>query len=292
MTCKLFQAIVLAGERAGGSPLGKALGLPASVLAPLAGQTCIQRVVTALRQSRSVSGGFLCGPSAAVVAAAPEISVLLAVGDYEWRAPAGGPAASAFAAAEASNKHPLLLTSADHGLLDAAIVDSFCQDAAATASDPHPPDIVIGLVPHERVSSAFPDSKRTVLRFHDGAFCGSNLYAVTSLAGHRALRFWSEVEAFRKRPWKIARALGPLTLLRYIAGRLTVAQAFRALSRQAGCRVGWVLVANPRAAVDVDTLADWQLACRLLEDDATGPRMETGPASSQAGSPAGNRAEP
>jgi hypothetical protein len=220
-----------------------------------------------------------------VLLEAPEISALLEPGDYQWLAPANGPAASAFAAAEALNCHPLLLTSADHGLLDSATVDGFCKDALATGSAGRPPDIIVGLVPHERVREAFPDSKRTVLRFADGAFCGSNLFVLTSEAGHRALRFWSEVESLRKRPWKIARRLGVLTLLRYVTGRLTVGSAFQRLSRRAGCRVGWVLVSEPRAAVDVDTVADWKLACRLLEGDAAAaanPRTTTG----QAGGPA------
>ena len=280
MTSHQFQAIVLAGERAGGNSLGKSLGLPAGVLAPLAGQPCIQRVITTLRQSCSVAGGILCGPSASVLREAPEISALLEPGDYKWLAPAHGPAASAFAAAEALNSHPLLLTGADHGLLDTATVDGFCKDALATGSAGCQPDMVVGLVPYERVREAFPNSKRTVLRFSDGAFCGSNLFAVTSEAGHRALRYWSEVESFRKRPWKIARRLGVLTLLRYVTGRLTVGHAFQALSRQAGCRVGWVLVPEPRAAVDVDTVADWELACRLLEAETAAtahPQRASGP---------------
>ena len=115
MNCQQFQAIVLAGERAGGNALAQSLDLPAGVLAPLAGRTCIQRVMTTLRESCSVSGGVLCGPSASVLREAPEISALLEPGDYSWLAPASGPAASALAAAEHLNSHPLLLTGADHG---------------------------------------------------------------------------------------------------------------------------------------------------------------------------------
>jgi len=221
--------------------------------------------MTTLRESCSVAGGIVCGPSASVLREAPEFSALLEPGDYHWLAPADGPAASAFAAAEHLSNHPLLLTGADHGLLDAATVDDFCKDALAVGLAGHPPDIVVGLVPHELVREAFPDSKRTVLRFSDGAFCGSNLFAVTSEAGHSGLRFWSEVESFRKRPWKIAGRLGVMTLLRYVTGGLAIDHAFQALSLKAGCRVGWVPVTEPRAAVDVDTIADWELACRLLE---------------------------
>ncbi len=299
MNCQQFQAIVLAGERTGGNALARSLGLPAGVLAPLAGRSCIQRVMTTLRESCSVAGGILSGPSASVLREAPEFSALLEPGDYRWLAPANGPAASAFAAAEHLNSHPLLLTGADHGLLDTATVDDFCKDALAVGPAGHRPDIVVGLVPHDLVREAFPDSKRTVLRFSDGAFCGSNLFAVTSETGHSGLRFWSEVESFRKRPWKIAGRLGLKTLLRYVTGGLAVDQAFRALSLKAGCRVSWVAVHEPRAAVDVDTVADWELACRLLEREKAAPanpQQGTGPAQGggkrQAGGPAENRPDP
>jgi hypothetical protein len=103
-----------------------------------------------------------------------------------------------------------------------------------------------------------------VLRFADGAWCGSNLFALMSDRSNGALSFWSTVEADRKRPWRIARRLGLRTLLRYLGGRLDTAEAFATLSRLAGCRVSWIEVPCARAAVDVDSRDDWSLANRLL----------------------------
>ncbi|MFU8813701.1 MAG: MobA-like NTP transferase domain containing protein [Pseudomonadales bacterium] len=262
-----FRAIVLAGERPGGGVLARELGLAAGVLAPLAGQPCIVRVVACLRAARWVTGGTLCGPDPAVTATSAELQALLAGGDFHWLAPSSGPAASALAASRAEATTPLLLTSGDHGLLDAAMVDGFCSDAwrAGAASGA---DLLVGLVPHQRVAAAFPDSKRTVLRFSDGAFCGSNLFALLTPQSQHALTFWSALEAYRKQPWKIARQLGATTVLRYLSRRLSVDEAFRVLSRHAGCRVGWIPVNAARAAVDVDSRADWLLADRLLREDA------------------------
>jgi hypothetical protein len=158
----------------------------------------------------------------------------------------------------------LLITTADHGLLDSAMVDDFCTSAVEAAAAPHSPDVVVGLVPHALVRAAFPDSRRTRLRFSDGVYCGSNLFAVLTGPGIEALRFWSEVEAHRKSPWKIARRLGFATLLRYLTRTLSVDAAFAAVSRRAGCTLGWVAVHEPRAAVDIDSVADWELARGLL----------------------------
>jgi hypothetical protein len=267
-----FRAIVLAGERPGGGVLARELGLPAGVLAPLAGTPCITRVLDALRGARWVDGGVLCGPAAPVVDASPDLQALLRDGDYHWLAPATGPAASARNASEACGTTPLLLTSGDHGLLTPAMIDAFCADVwrkrdvdgAATAEGP---DFLVGLVPHPIVAAAFPESRRTVLRFADGAFCGSNLFAVLTPRGNRALTFWSALEAHRKQPWKMASRLGLGTVLRYLSGRLTIGDAFRTLSAQAGCTVDWLPVTAARAAVDVDSRADWALADRLLRED-------------------------
>jgi hypothetical protein len=254
--------VVLAGERPGGNALARALGVPAGVLADVAGQTALSRVLAALRASRRVAGGVLCGPAAEVVATSAELERLLAPGDVRWMAPATGPAASAVAALEVVNRWPVLLTTGDHALLTGPLVDRFCDLAMDV-----PADIVVGLVPYDCVIAAFPDTHRTVLRFRDGGFCGSNLFLVRTRAGHEAILFWRRVEQLRKRPWRIARELGALTLLRYVARRLTVADAMNLISRRSGCRVGYVPVRQARIAVDVDTLADRDLAARILRDE-------------------------
>lgn len=254
--------VVLAGERPGGNALARALGVPAGVLADVAGQTALSRVLAALRASRRVAGGVLCGPAADVVAASTEIERLLAPGDVRWIAPVGGPAASAVAALEAVNRWPVLLTTGDHALLTGPLVDQFCDLAMEV-----PADIVVGLVPYECVIAAFPDTHRTVLRFRDGGFCGSNLFLVRTRSGREAILFWRRVEQLRKRPWRIARELGVLTLLRYVAGRLSIADALDRVSHRAGCRVGYVPLREARIAVDVDTLADRDLAARILRGE-------------------------
>lgn len=270
MSKSRFSAIVLAGERPGGSPLARALGLPAAVLAQLGGRSTMARVLDALRGSRSVCGGVVCGPATEVLEQAPELREQLARGDFRWQAPAAGPAASAAAAAVALGTRPLLVTTADHGLLDSGTVDVFCASALAAGSAAPGPDVVVGLVPYQRVHAAFPDSRRTRLRFSDGEYCGSNLFAVLTERGIEALRFWSEVEAHRKSPWKIARRLGLTTLLRYLTRTLSLADALAAISRRAGCTLGWVAISEPRAAVDIDSLADWELARELLAREADG----------------------
>jgi hypothetical protein len=251
--------VVLAGERPGGNALARSLGVPAGVLVEVDGEACLARVVRALCESGSVAGGVLCGPREEIVASSPLVRELLRSGDLCWLAPATGPAASAAAALEALDRYPALLTTGDHALLDGAIIDRFC--ALATPVDA---DLVVGLVPYELVINAFPGTRRTVLRFRDGAYCGSNLFLVRTPAGRAAILFWRRVESLRKQPWRMARELGWLTLIRYLLGLQTLTATLALLSRRAGCRVAFVPLPEPRAAVDVDSLDDRELAERVL----------------------------
>lgn len=255
--------VVLAGERPGGSPLARAMHVAAGVLVPVAGETALARVFAALRASPALGQGILCGPFAPIVRDSIELQRLLAPGDIHWLAPAAGPAASTVAALESLERYPALVTTGDHALLTAAIVEAFLAKALDA-----PADLVVGLVPYPLVIAAYPGTRRTALRFQDQAYCGSNLFLLRTREGLKAALFWRQVEALRKRPWRIARHLGWWTLLRYLTGRLPVAAAMALLSQRAGCRVGFVELLAPRAAVDVDSVADRELAEAILNGKA------------------------
>jgi len=261
-----FRTAVLAGERPGGSALSRAFNVSASVMVPVAGQSALARVLGAVHESRRAIPAIICGPAADAVGRDPQLERLLAQSGFEWRAPEAGPAASAVAAVTAAAAYPVLLTAGDHALLQPAIIDDFCTSVdVLNARQEY--DFVIGFVPHALVRSAWPQSKRTVLRFSDGGFCGSNLFAVLNPDGLKALAFWRRAEADRKHPWRIARRFGLAALIRYVLRRLSLPAALESLSTASGCRIGWVAVEHARAAVDVDSVADQQLAHHILSGE-------------------------
>jgi len=254
-------AIVLAGERPGGNPLAKAFGEPAGVLVEVAGKACIIRAIEALIGSASIDGGLICGPDPATRATSPIIRAVLKQTNFRWLPPADGPAESAIASLEALPNRPLLLTAADHALLTPEIVDAFCNLALSREAD-----FVVGFVPYSIVSEAFPDSKRTVLKFADGDYCGSNLYLIQNARGEQLLDLWRTIQQHRKRPWRIATAIGFGTLIAYLTRRLKLTDALAAIGKRAGCVIAHVEILNPRAAVDVDSIADHALAEKILTE--------------------------
>jgi len=256
-----FRTIILAGERPSGSALSHAFNVSASVMVPVAGKPLLARVMQAIDQSQLASGGVICGPALDAIEQDGELDSLLQRPDHKWLEPATGPAASALTALEKLDCFPALLTAGDHALLTGEIVDKFCEQALARQPDY---DFIVGFVPFGLVRTAFPGSKRTVLKFSDGGYCGSNLFAILNSEGRRALAFWCQMEADRKHPWKIARRFGFFALVRYLFRRLTLEDALQSLSAAAGCRIGHVELDFARAAVDVDSIEDQKLAEHIL----------------------------
>ncbi len=255
-----MKAVVLAGTRAGEPPDGGRNDRRPTPLTPVAGVPSLVRALDALRHAKAVDGGLLAGPEQRHGQHDGTVADLLATGDFEWIAPAPGPAESVLKAIERLEAWPILLTTGDHALLTAQTIDGFC--AAAGAQDA---DLTVGLAPHCLVAQRFPRLKRTRLRFAGGAYCGTNLFYLHNPKAARAVVFWVGVQADRKQPWRIVRRLGWRTLAAYACGRLSLDGALAALSRLTDCTLSWVDVRDPHAAIDVDSAADLEIAERILQ---------------------------
>lgn len=254
-----MKAVLLAGSRTGEPSDGRRGATRPTPMTPVAGVPSLVRALRALRCAEAIDGGLLVGPEQRHGQHDGTVADLLAAGDFEWIAPAAGPAESALRAIERLDTWPILLTTGDHALLTARTIDGFC--AAAGAQDA---DLTVGLAPHRLVAERFAGLKRTRLRFADGGYCGTNLFYLHTPKAARAVAFWAGVQADRKRPWRIVRRLGWRTLAAYAWGRLSVDGALAALSQVTDCASSWVGVEDPHAAIDVDSAADLEIAERIL----------------------------
>jgi GTP:adenosylcobinamide-phosphate guanylyltransferase len=257
-----FVAVVLAGDRGPGDPVARAGGVTAKCLVRVGGTPMVLRVLDALGSAAAVRRCVLCGPDRAALDGCPALARRVADGGVRWVAPEATPSRSAAAAVETVEAEaPILLTTGDHALLSARLVDHFCAGARAAGGD-----VVVGVAEHAAVRAAFPATRRTVLRLRDGGYCGCNLFAFLTPAGRAAIGFWRAVEQERKRPFRLAAAvLGWRGLARLALGRLTLDQALALASRRRGLRIGAVRLPFPEAAVDVDTLDDLRLVMAVTE---------------------------
>ena len=250
-----FSALVLAGSRGPEDPVAREAGVACKAVAPVAGRPMVVRVVSALGASDAVADVTIVGLPEAC-ARDPAVRIGLAEAEADTVSGAESPSASvALALSTMAPDKRVLVTTADHALLRAEIVDAFLSAAAASNAD-----VAIGLVRYDLVTAACPGTRRTVTRFQDGGYCGTNLFAFLTERGREAVGFWSDLERHRKHPWRIMRSLGPMTLLRYVTGRLSLDHAMKRLSVLTGVRVEAVLLPFGEAAVDVDKPEDLILA--------------------------------
>ena len=251
-----FTALVLAGTRAEGDPVAVYAGVSHKGLIRLGGTTLLERVLTALEAAGA----------ARICVSTNDAGIIKALAGLNLGVPvdrigaAGSPAASVLQAAGGLGT-PLLVTTSDHALLQPDWVIRFIKDA------PRDADVAVLLAPEGVVEDSAPGTRRTYLSFRDGKFSGCNLFLLRTSSALAGVALWRRVETYRKEPWKIALMLGPVMLVGYLLGLLTLNGAIRRLGKLAGVTAAAVLTPYGLAAVDVDKPSDLDLVRRLTGND-------------------------
>ena len=254
-------ALVLAGARVGRDAVAEAVGVSIKVLACVGGIPMVARVLNTLKSSILVKQRVLCGPSWDVVQGQPFLRDFVETGQVRWTAPQQGPSLSVKSfLAEFPRDLPLLVTTADHALLTVEMVEYFLREASRAQVD-----VAVALVPYSVVAAAYPQSKRTVIRFKGGGYCGCNLFLLCTPKAERLVEFWTQVERERKRPLRLIRRLGWVMLIRYLVGALSLSDALSELSQRLGLSIKEIILPFPEAAIDVDTPEDLALVEQIVQ---------------------------
>ena len=192
----------------------------------------------------------------------PELDALIADGTLEVAEPKASPSASVAHVvdrfADVDEAWPLLVTTADHPLLTTSMVQHFIETC------PEKTDLAVGLAGASVIKQHYPNAVRTFYKFAGEGFSGCNLFMLGSPKGRSFVTFWQDMERHRKRPWRLVAAIGPLLLLRFLVGRLSIDQAFEHLSKRIGAKARAVIMPFAEAAIDVDKPADLDLAETIL----------------------------
>ena len=259
-----YAAVVLAADRTGKDPVTQYTGAACKAFAPVGGIPMIIRVLDALSGCEQIATIILCGPPQSLHDQCPELKQRIASGQVTWTPNLDSPSRSAESGVGlVPDDMPVLLTTADHALLNSGLINKFLQQSSIVSGD-----AIVGAVELQTIAAAFPQSKRTVIRLSDGEFCGCNLF-VFKPQGRSLIGFWRQAEALRKRPWRlIAKVLGFKTVWRYLLGALTLRQALAAVSEKAGVDIAAVVLDDPRAGIDVDKVEDLKLVESIIKADS------------------------
>ncbi len=263
MNTSEIAAVVLAADRKSDDPLVRHAGACCKALVTIDGRPMLESVVATLQQSRAVQQVLLSGPTQDCLKTSPSLTAALDRGTIQWIEPLGSPSSSAYAAMQSlAASTPVLVTTADHPLLRADIIDHFLGEALRSGAD-----VAVGLTRFSAIREKFPDAHKTVLRFRDGGFCGCNLFAFLTPQSRRVADAWRKVEQQRKNPLRVIGQLGWWSVLRYLLGGLALDAALEQLSQRMRVCVRPVILPYPEAAIDVDSIADQALVEAITGSD-------------------------
>jgi len=252
-----YTAIVLAGSRPGRDDFAAQFGTDMKALVPVGGEPMVRRPVRALLASKSIGDVI-------VLSQAPDrISAVVPTNErLSFRQSDATIAQTMLAICDdPDTRWPLLVTTADHALLDASTVDQFAEQGAGA-------DVAIGVVRQRNLTARLPDAERTWLRFRGGAYTGANLFILASPAVRPAIELWRSVEQDRKKAWRVISLLGPAVLLSAFFRLISLDQVLSQLGRKLGLKLRAVRLSNPLAGVDVDKPADHTLVEGILAGKA------------------------
>lgn len=275
---------MLAGRRPGPDALAEQDGALHRALLDIEGEPMLVRVVRRLLSWPSIERVLVNIDRPELLGALPDFERWRAEGRLEILKSTGSPSRSVLESLDrlGLESGPILVTTADHALLDDAMLAHFFAASADSIAD-----LCLALVPRSRIEARFPETRRTYLRFRGEAYSGANLFLFRSPAARGAALFWQRVEGLRKRPWRIARAFGLRNLLRFVMRRLTLDEAFERVSRVLGIRAIAIALPQADAAVDVDKLEDLVLVRKILAErrQATAASSQTQSADPQSALP-------
>jgi GTP:adenosylcobinamide-phosphate guanylyltransferase len=248
-----WTAIVLAGSRPGRDEFAESHGTDLKALIPVGGVAMVARPVAALLGAPEVDAVRVLAQQPGRIAAVLPRDARLTV------EASGATIAATIQAllADPATRFPLLVTTADHVLLDGAIIADFCGQAAGA-------DVAMGLVEKKALDARLPQTRRTWIRFRGGAYSGANLFAFGSREAASAVALWRQVEQDRKKGWRMIAALGVPLLLGSVLRVRTLDQSLASIGKRLGLSIGKVELANPLAAVNVDKPADHILVSAIL----------------------------
>jgi GTP:adenosylcobinamide-phosphate guanylyltransferase len=249
-----WTAVVLAGSRPGPDVFAEQFGTDLKALIPVGGEPMVRRPVRALMQSERVGKVLVLSQSPDRIAVVlPEDSRI------ELRESQGTIAETILRLIEdQSLEWPILVTTADHALLDSTTIDQFCDAAEGS-------DIAIGVVERANLMRRLPETRRTWIKFRGGAYTGANLFALRSPEVAPAVELWRSVEQDRKKSWRVVSILGPAMLVSVALRVVSLDAVLARLGGRLGLSIQAVRLANPLAGVDVDKAEDKALAEAILK---------------------------
>lgn len=154
----------------------------------------------------------------------------------------------------------VLVLSSDIPLITTEALRDFLQQCRRKEAD-----IYYSLVPRQVIEERFKGVQRTYIRLKDGTFTGGNVVLINpgAVLAHRD--YLHQAVQLRKHPFKLCRLLGIKFFLKFLGGRLTVAEIEMRVEELLKLKGAGVVSLHPEIGIDVDKPSDLKFAQTVLE---------------------------
>lgn len=242
------KAVILAGQRPGTDALASAFDARYKALIPIGGRPMLCHILQTLKNSDGIGH---------VTVLAQDHDAFTGLGEFEL-ADSAGSIADSIAPLIEKMDGPIIITTADHVLLTPDMVRQFREEATGH-------DLAIAMVEKSTLLSAYPDSRRTWLKFRGGHYSGANLFWIGSDRVKPVLDIWRQVEQDRKKGRALIGAFGPFILLGVGLRLLSLRTALKLVGRRFGISITPVILPQAEACIDVDSVSDHKMVSEILE---------------------------
>lgn len=248
-----LQAVILTGTRDVHNPLLAGTSLQSKVMLPVGGKPMVLSVLETLHASVHQPELYISSSDPAVLSLKTHIP-------FKALPSEANAVQSILKSLERlPGEEWVLFVSGDHPLLTPEMVDYFVEAAIQRKLT-----FAAAAVERDLVQKHYPASRRTYFHAKNGAYSGGNLFLINKRLFKGSANFMETIDRNRKKPWKSAMMLDPLTIVQILLRTLELDEITRRASRVFGCESGVIDMPFAECCMDVDKPSDREIAEAIL----------------------------
>ena len=257
-----FTALVLAASRKGpDDAVAQIQGKSHKCLVSLNGTPMIERVLQTVVDTPAVTRIFVSVENATVLREVPKAAAWIDSGMIVPITSKGNLAESLFSAVQdISDPYPLIITAGDNALHTPEMLSHFCTEVSKSDAD-----AFIAMARAQLILDKYPEGARAFHRLKDDAYSSCNLYAVNNEKGVNGAKPFATGGQFGKKPMRIAKGFGLLSLILYKLRWLTLEGVTNRISNAIKAKTDAVLMPWAEGPIDVDNPRDYALVTKILK---------------------------
>lgn len=228
-------------------PLSSAIGTRRKALAVVGGRTCLERTLLAVKGA---------GLATCVTVSGNDVQPHVSFGKFVHESDRQIENARR-AVIELGDVDAILFLPADSPFLTAEILAGFVASVEDRVSDSSR-WLAAGLTLRSEFQKEFEKMEAKAINLKEGAFLTGALYAASPSGFRHAMDLIEKFANNRKSQFKMAMQLGPWTIAKFFLRQVRLAEAEETLGSLFECEAIIVAGCDPRMAVDIDTVADFQ----------------------------------